>query len=103
MILADGILMRDAEHRVTRDHRSTMRLLVETSDFMAFEVIVPLGADEGAAIRADKLAAQWRKGDSVEFAGRIDRTRTDHDVAAFIVGQVKSLHIRGVIVDLPSL
>lgn len=103
MILVDGILMRDAEHRVTREHVSTLRLLVETQDFMPFELHVPLGTDPSDAVRADKLVAEWRKGDSVEFAGRIERTRTDHDIAAFIVGRVTTLNVRGVAFPLPSL
>lgn len=99
-ITVRGVLRRDAEHRIAVGDRHQVWLLVEPykADMHPYHVCLDLRDDHS---RAGCLSSQWKRYDDVVFEGCIKRLRTDHDVSAFIVGDLSQLTVRGAPVTLP--
>ena len=63
-------------------------------------MLLDIGPDTADMTRAEQRAATMPKGTAVTFTGKVVRTRTDHDVSAFIVTHARLLQVDGNPIEL---
>ena len=104
-VAISGHLMRAAECRFSyakdpSEREAVVHLLVHAGEGMPVEVRTRFGSGDAAKLRGDNFAHACHLGSFVEAAGSLMSMRTDHDVAAAIMGRVTSLAVNGTPVRL---